>query len=111
MKKSHTVDYNGTVYPSIYAFCKEFNLKYTTTKKRLTELSWTPEEFIYGSNKGNKNKALSARSRSTTKLTINKVLKIRRLREEYGASYKDLAAQFNVSLPNIAKIIQKRSWV
>lgn len=109
MKKSHIVDYNGTVYPFIYAFCKKFYLCYSTTKKRLLKLGYTSEEAIYGSSKRNKNKAIAARSRSTTKLTKDKVLKIRRLRKENKTSYKNIAAQFDVSLPNIAKVITRRS--
>lgn len=45
-----------------------------------------------------------------TKLTVEIVKEIRKIREETGMSYDKLAQQFNISKATVADLIKKRTW-
>lgn len=101
-----TYKYKYKEYPSVYALCKELNLKYTTTWRRLKS-GWSVEEAVEGSNVNRRK--VANRSKKSNKLTPYLVQILLELREQ-GLTYTEIADKLNISASSVGNVVKHRSW-
>jgi HNH endonuclease/Homeodomain-like domain len=74
-----------------------------------SNLSWgTAKDNIHDGIKNGK--LLSGEANPMSKLTMKQVLEIRKIRENTGATYKEIAQQFGVARMTIWRAINKETW-